>query len=585
MAEKQKPAKKLLSKKRKLLKRLLLWSPIILLLLGIGGIKGYREFKSWRAREMAARALESFEQANYRAAFLEIRSARHLGFNDPKVLRASAIIDEGFGQASALEYWERLAKTGPLPGDDLEARARAAARFGSDRQFQEAVAALDAAGHRETAGRLRAARDVLRGNQDRAIEEISRLAEATNNPELKLDVARLLVRRHMDRLMAPPGPQSQAVVDKVSGIITTLYDTPQEPQALALGLAFLNGSPSKRQEWADRALKDPKADNPALLPAATAVVEAGRSSAADIYRRFRPLFDSAPLERRAAFATWLTAHNLPKEALTLVTTQEAAEGSEAFVARIDALAATGNWAAVADTSNASGNVPESIRLSARARAEYALGRGAQSGAKSAADAVRAAGYEGRMPAAIVVMDSIGASGAVDDELVELCGDPRLADEVFRVARDRFTRRAPKGGALLAAARGKAAVAAPNSESLLDFGRYEALVGELADANANPGAAEVTPDQTAKAIEASPSDPAVHITHALALWRTGQAKEAAATFDDFTIFFNRLPPPLQAALAAIVTAGGQPEAGAVMARNINTKVLAPEENALLQRSAR
>lgn len=582
MAEKQKSAKILQSKRQKLLKRLLLWSPVILLLLGIGGIKGYREFKSWRAREMAARALQSFEQANYRAAFLEIRSARHLRFNDPKVLRASAIIDEGFGQASALEYWERLAKTGQLSADDLEARTRAAARFGTDQQFQKAAAALDAAGRKEMAARMRVARDVLRGNQDRAIEEISRLAEATNNPELKLDVIRLLVRRHMDRLMALPEQQSQAIVDKVSEIITTLYDTPQEPPALAIGLVFLNGSPSKRQEWADRALKTLKSDNPALLPAATAVVEAGRSSAADIYRKLRPLFDSAPLDRRAAFATWLTAHKLPKEALTLITAQESSESKEAFIARVDALAAMGNWGAVVEVASAGGKAPESIRLAAKSRAEFSLGR-QQSADKSAADAVRAAAGEGDLPQVISLMDQLGVGAVVDNALVELCGDPRLADAAFRAARERFTWREPRGGALLAAAYDKALVVAPRSPSLQDFDRFNALVGALTESAASAKRGQVpipTPEETSAAMEAAPADPVMRITHALALLQAGKAPEAARVFDDFTIYFNRLPPSPRAAMAAIMNAGGQPGIGAAMVQAVDTSLLSPQEQKLL-----
>jgi hypothetical protein len=38
--------------------------------------------------------------------------------------------------------------------------------------------------------------------------------------------------------------------------------------------------------------------------------------------------------------------------------------------------------------------------------------------------------------------------------------------------------------------------------------------------------------------------------------------------------------MQAALASIVTAGGQPQVGAEMAKRINSNVLAPEEVALL-----
>jgi hypothetical protein len=301
----------------------------------------------------------------------------------------------------------------------------------------------------------------------------------------------------------------------------------------------------------------------------------------------RPVFDAAPLGRRAAFALWLTRQKMPAEALTLITAQEATESGEAFAARVEALSAMGNWNAVIETSNMPGKMPPTMRLASRARAEFASGY-AQSGMTSAADAVRAAAAEGNMQGVIASMDALGAQAAVDSALVELCGDARHADAAFRLARERFTRREPRGGAPLAAAMQRVSTAAPDSPALGDYRRYLAVVqdsspdgGRHAEGK-NPETP--LPDETGRAVEDRPADPAARITHALALVRAGRAKDALSSFDRFTFYFNRLPPPMQAALSSVLAAAGESQAAAEMARRIDRSRLAPEEVAMLKASA-
>jgi len=320
-----------------------------------------------------------------------------------------------------------------------------------------------------------------------------------------------------------------------------------------------------------------------LLAAASVAVQNGREKPADLYQRLRPVFDAAPLDRRSALSLWLTRQGLPAEALTLITAQEAAESPEAFAARVEALAAMQNWKALIEASNMPGKATASMRLASRARAEFGSGY-PQSGLTSAADAVRAAAAEGNPESVITSMDSIGAQAAVDGALVELCGDSRYADAAFRLSRDRFTRRAARGGDALASAIERVSAAAPDSPALGDYRRYLALVEQPVEGQTQPEekvAEPPTPEETGKAVEASPTSPAARITHGLALVRAGRAKEALAIFDDFTIYFNRLPPPMQAALACIFLAGGDPQVGSEMAKRVNKQVLAPEEIKMLE----
>ncbi|MGA1540794.1 MAG: hypothetical protein ACO39C_10275, partial [Chthoniobacterales bacterium] len=322
--------------------RVLAVSAVVVVVLGILAAVGFHIFQGWRARDLAAKALQSFEQANYRAAWLQVNSARNLRPDDPAVLRASAIIESRFGMPTAMDYWDRFAEAGELSAEDLEERGRAAAALGDDAQFGRAVDGLDAAGNASAAGRLRTVRSLARGNMDRAIEEARRAVAATDEPAMKLDLARLLLRRHVDRLsVAPAAPESQQIANEMFAIVDALQGTEKGEEALAFGLTFLLPGQEGQERWANLAMKNANAANPALLPAATVMIDLGKAKADELHKTLRPVFDAAPLDRRAAFVAWLTRQGMPREALTLITAQEAGESVDAFLARTAALAKLG----------------------------------------------------------------------------------------------------------------------------------------------------------------------------------------------------------------------------------------------------
>lgn len=560
----------------------------VLLLIAVAVVAGFGTFKTWRARDLAAKAMENFDNGNLRMAWIQINSARSLKPDSPNVLRASAIIEIGVGLPSGLAYWNQFAAQQNLTPEDLALRAEAAARFGSEREFEQAAGDLEAAGNPGTAGRLRSARKLARGDMDRAIEEARRLADALDDPALRLDVARLLFRRHVDRLtLAPQSEASRAIFDEMSGIVEAVQGTPVAEEALAFGLVHLQPGEGRRGEWAAAAMENVAPENPALLPAATALVQLGQATPEDLHRRLRPVFDATPLDRRADFAGWLIRQGMPREALTLITAQEAGEELPAFAVRTEALAQLENWNAILETVQAGGNIPATARFLARARAEYALGRGDQSGAMSLGEALRASFREGNSAAVVAIADQMGASAVVDQTIVGLCSDPRLANSAFRTARDRFSRRGPSGSALLAAAYEGALVAAPNGVAVQNYTRYRKLLDDI-EANGLRGADAAPPDElvvdpaeTAAAIEDAAPDEAVRATHALALIQAGRGEESFATFEDFTIHFHRLPPPIQAVLAASAASSGQPGLAAEMVRRINAERLGPGELVLLE----
>lgn len=312
------------SRRRQLLLRLLAISAAALVALVIVGAVGFYFFQGWRARDLAAKSLQNLEQANYRAAWLQMNSARNLRADDPAVLRAAAIVQSRFGMTSAMESWDRYAEMRELSDEDLVERGRAAAALGNEEQFKRAADGLDAAGDAASAGRLRTVRNLARGNLDRAIEEARRSVAATDDAALKLDLARLMLRRYVDQLaMAPQSEDSQRTAGEMFAIVDSLQGTEKGDEALAFGLTFLLPGPEGQERWANLAMKSADAANPALLPAATVMVDLGKATPAELHAQLRPIFDAAPLDRRAAFVAWLTRQGMPREALTLITAQEA----------------------------------------------------------------------------------------------------------------------------------------------------------------------------------------------------------------------------------------------------------------------
>lgn len=558
------------SHRRQVLLRSLGILAVALVVLGIVGAAGYYVFTGWRARDLAGKAKTNFDEGNYRIAWLQLNSAKGLRPNDPEVLRVAGKIEGAMGRATALEYFEKLAQKTDLTPEDLQQRAEIAARFGDDRQFAEAVGALEASGRATEAVQLRAARQLRQGDIDRAIVEARRAADASDDPELKLALARLLVQRYRPEFGPSRNPSAQAVAGsaEVVEIIDGLLETPQRNAALAFALNDVNTTPENRRRWAVAAMENVQTDNPALLPAASVLVRSGQKTPPQIHEQLRPAFDAAPLERRAGYALWLTGAGLPKDALTLITAQEAGESTAAFGARTEALFATENLDAVLDAVEAGGNVDADVRLAAKARAEYARGRGAQGGAAALREAMDAAAKSRRLEFILPTGDSLGATTVVDTKLADLCGDPAVADYVFRVARDRFSRRGRPS--LLAAAFERAQAASPQSPSVQDYARYLALIGDE----------PVNLEATAAACAAEPANVTFRITHALNLLENNRPGDALKIFDDITVFADRLPPGQLAVIAALFAANGDTARARAAVAGIDPDLLSPGEYLLV-----
>lgn len=544
-----------------------------LLLLVILAAAGWYFFTGWRARDLASKARQSFEKGNYRMAWLQLKSARDLRAGDPEVLRAGALLEAKFGRPEALATLQELESRGALREEDLQEKARMAMRFGSEEEFEQAVQKLEAMGAGEEAVPLRTTRAVLRGDLDRAIAEARRAAENSANPAARLELARLLGKRHghMLRNYGRPGAEDVPALREIVQIIDSLQSGELAEPALALGLGAMATDEQTKKRWAEAGMKNVNPANPALLPSAEYLVRSGAITVAEMQARLRPLYDTAPLDQRADFSLWLSRQGLPKEGLTLITAQEAADDLSAFLARTDALARLSNWPSVLETTETAEKVPDSMRQLTRVWA--VLNSGDPVAMRSALEravesAVQAAARERQLRPMLDSLDSLGAGAAANTQLERLCANPEVADAAFALLRERIGRTG--GTAALGPAYARALEAAPGAPSVIDHGRYLELFRGL----------RLEASDTAAAITAQPSEIPPRVTHALLMLRRNDPAAAKAAFDDVTVFYDTMLPSQQVVVAAYTAGTGDATMARLMRGMIDTSVLTPGELAVL-----
>ena len=548
------------------------WKVLFLTIVVLG--TGYYFFTGWRARDLAAKARENFERGNHRLAWVQLNSARELRPDDPEVLRAGAMLEAKFGRPEALDTLRELEKKVALREEETADKAKVAMRFGDETEFEDAMRQFEASGNAD-AVTLRTTRAVMRGDLDRAIGEARRALATSDNAEVKLELARLLGKRHghVLRNLGRPAAEDVPALQEAAGLIDSLQKSELADAALALGLGTAAADGTTKKRWAEAAMQKLSPTNPALLPAAEFLVRSGTATTADMRAKLRKLYDTAPVAQRADFALWLSRQELPKDALGLVTVQEAADDTSAFLARTDALGRLGNWEGVLEAADAAEKVPDSMRQLTRVWALLNVGdqkTNRQAVTTAVEAAVQAASREKQLRPMLSSLDSIGAGAPAEAELARLCANPGTTDAAFSLLRERLGRTG--GTAALGPAYERAKQAAPGAPSVLDHGRYLELFGGL----------QVKATDTEAAIAAHPAEVYPRVTHALLMLRKEDASAAKATFGDITVFFDQMIPAHQVIVASFTAGGGDMDLAQAMRSAINTDVLTPGEKALLDK---
>jgi len=541
---------------RAILRRVMLWSPavVVVLLVG-GGISAYL-FTGWRAHNLAAKALASLQRGDQRLALIQAESARNLRKNSPEVLRAYAKVRFQAGDPVCLQIWEQIAAQGPLSLEDRQAQAEAAVRFGGEESFDTAIAEFEATGRQADADAWRGRR-ALQQKDFTAAETYLRSA-ATKEPTVgrRIELAKLLVS------IGTADSRAEAVL-----IVDSMADGPDASQALAFGLASVPSGPATRRAWAERVMAAPKPADEAVLAAADVLVDDRIMTVDEMVARLQMVFTGARLEDRGRYAKWLLDRSRPETALDFLRPSEVRGSRGGFLVRAEALSAVQEWKELLTMVNGGSPLNDSVTNILRARAQEGLGRPAAANA-SLRKAIRASVARGALAETMGEVDRMGKEGVSDAVLLQLCGEHGTAEYALRVARWRFSTR---GEPRLRYEAYRAAIkAAPKAVTVADLARLQRLLNRE----------QVDTAETAAALQAEPENIDFRLTHALALFADGRPAEASEVLEPQRIVQHQLQPGQKAIAVAVLAATGSRNEAIRLARTMRSDHLTDSEYRLV-----
>ena len=541
---------------RAILRKIMLWSPAVVVVLLVGGTVGTVLFTGWRAQDLAKKALASLERGDQRLALIQAESARNLRKNHPEVLRAYAKVRFAANDPACLEIWKQIAEQGPLTSEERQAQAEAAVRFGGAEVFDSAIAEFEATGRQADADTWRGRRALQQKDFTAAERFFRQAALAESTADRRIELARLLVT------IGTADSRAEAVQ-----IVESMAAGPDASKALAFGLSAVPAGPATRRAWAERVLAEPKADDPAVITAADVLVDDRLMTIDEVVELLQIVFTGARLEDRGRYAQWLLERNRPMVALDFVRPSEVRGSRGGYLVRAEALSATQDWKTLLKMVNSGSPLSDSVTNILRARAEEGLGRPSAARA-SLRKAVRSSVARGSLAETLAELDRMGKQSVADEVLIDLCGEFASAEYALRIARWRFSNRGEPR--LRQEAYRNAIGAAPKASTVADLARLERLL--------NREHVDIT--ETAAALNSEPDNIDFRLTHALALFADGRAVEARTVLEPQRIVQHQLQPGQKAIAVAVMAATGMKSEAVRLARTMRPDHLTDPEYRLV-----
>ncbi|MEY2504301.1 MAG: hypothetical protein QOG27_581 [Verrucomicrobiota bacterium] len=109
--------------------KIIAWTVGLIVLLSVGGVVGYKQFRAWQQRRLIAEANALVNEGDYRRASLDARRLLQINPESADGCRIMATLGEKAGLRSALDWRRRIMDLGVATPKDLILLARAAVRF------------------------------------------------------------------------------------------------------------------------------------------------------------------------------------------------------------------------------------------------------------------------------------------------------------------------------------------------------------------------------------------------------------------------------------------------------------------------
>ncbi|MDP9098601.1 MAG: hypothetical protein M3N48_06355, partial [Verrucomicrobiota bacterium] len=109
--------------------KVILWTVGVILLISVGGVIGFKQFRAWQQRRLVAEGNALVNEGDYRRASLDARRILQINPDSVEACRIMAAVAEKTGLRSALDWRRRVMELGRATPNDLILLARVAVRF------------------------------------------------------------------------------------------------------------------------------------------------------------------------------------------------------------------------------------------------------------------------------------------------------------------------------------------------------------------------------------------------------------------------------------------------------------------------
>jgi cytochrome c-type biogenesis protein CcmH/NrfG len=550
--------------------KVIMWTIGLILLVSIGGVVGYRQFRAWQQRRLVAEANALVIQGDYRRASLDARRLLQIDPQNVEACRIMARLSEKTGARAALDWRRRVMDLGAATPNDLILLARAAVRFDDRATADVAMAKLpesaktSAEYHALLADIALAQRNGI--EMERQLSEAARLEPTNKDYAMRLAALRLGAndpdlrakgKEALLEMQTDPALRREATRSLAEDALR------QNRTLAALELARqLDGFPDKT--FADRLL---------LLTA----LDAARDNGFDAFLDEMKMSSADDPERVAAVLTWLNMHRRAADAIAW--SGKLAPGilgqKLVQIALSDAFVAARDWAGLQRLVN-SGNwgTVDFMRTALHARALRELGNQADA-ASQWNEAVKKVSAD---PRQVVVLAETVEKWGWRTETIDLfwlaAKDPVKGEEALRALYSYFV----KNGDTQNIYR----VVLHQSELHPDDWNVQNNLAQLSLLlNLNPDRGQKVAREV---YQKDPKNPAYASTYAFALYAHDDTDKGLKVLETLTP--EQLHQPEIAAYYGILLAAGDDSSRAAEFLDLGEKaVLLPEEKALLEKARR
>ena len=551
--------------------KIIAWAVGLILLLSVGGVFGYRQYRNWQQRRLIAEANALVNEGDYKRASLDARRLLQINPDSAEGCRIMARLSEKAGLRAALEWRRRVMELGAATPNDLILLARAAVRF-DDRPTADVAMSRLPESAKETAEYHALLADIAYAKRDgvemeKQLSEANRLDPANKDYTMRLASLRLGAN---DRDIRFKGRDTLVAMqaDTATRRDATRYlaeDELRQGNVLdALELARkLDTFPEKT--FNDRLL---------LLSALHSAKESG--FAAFLEEMQTSSMDEP--ERAGAMITWMNMHNMPGEAIAWsAKLAPAMIGSKLVqIALADSYVSKRDWASLQRLVN-SGNwgTVDFLRNALHARAMRELGNTADSTAQWN-EAVKKVAMDSRYIMMLAeTVEKWGWRGEAIELLWVVAKDPVKGDEALRTLYQYFAKKEDSENLYRVLLH--STELHPND---LNAQNNFAQLSLLLNLNAERGQ-----KMAREVYEKEPKNPAYASTYAYALHIQGETKKALKVFG--TLSDEQLRQPEIAAYYGIILAAAGEPARAAEFLELGEKAakLLPQEKALIEKARR